>query len=616
MSRLAPKYASISILMMCGARLLEAQEPVSLPVVTVLSERIANQSPASTFAAPVSALQFDPRVDAQTRNFTEAQADVSIRGGLFENTGFKLGATALFDPQTGHYFAELPVAPRMLTPAEILTAADNARQGMNANAGTVQYGWAPITARGEAALGFGDHATNTQQFYQSWSKALNAQGLTVGADVDLARSESDGTVPFGDHHFKRAAARVQTRSATTQTDVFAGWQKKFFGWPNLYTPFGFNETDELDTQLYAVSHRVRSATDPRDYVQIGAYYRRNFDDYEFNRAMPGASNPFEHLTRVGAVGAEGRKSVGAWSLAYDAQFLHDNLESTSLTFGRFRTRDYYKVSLLPSYDWNLGDQSVTFRAGATYDDTNRDSSALSPIVELSSELKSGARFYASYSESSQVATYTALNSSPNSGLFRGNPDLKRELSKNLEVGASFADHGGRWLVQAAIFRREDDRLVDWTYQIGVTARTANPVDIVTHGLELMARSRFGTRFDVTVGYTYLEKDSDYGAAAVSASFYALNFPRHRATVAFIGRLGRGFEVRLDNEWRHQEKNSLRTSGGRDAWLTALGIFYVPPARPEWELSLRVDNLWDDDFQEIPAVPASRRQTVGTLAYRW
>ena len=90
-----------------------------LPEVTVYSPRVANQSPAASFAMPVSALRFEPRVDLQSRNFSEGQADVTIRGGIFENTGFSIGAVSLFDPQTGHYFAEIPVAPPMLGAPEI-----------------------------------------------------------------------------------------------------------------------------------------------------------------------------------------------------------------------------------------------------------------------------------------------------------------------------------------------------------------------------------------------------------------------------------------------------------------------------------------------------------------
>jgi len=589
----------------------QAEAPYELPVLAVYSERVANQAPVATFAMPVSGLQFEPRVDVQARNLAEGQADIAIRGGLFEQTGFKVGALALFDPQTGHYFAELPVAPAMLTTPRVMTGTDNAQNGFNAQTGTVAYGWSPVTARGEIALVGGSDRTNRQSYYQGWRGPDLGSGRRLAADLDLSRSESDGSVPGGDHDFKRAAARVQLTGPGTQTDLFAGWQEKFFGWPNLYTPFGFDESEYLKTELYVLNHRAW--TSPQDYWQVGAYYRRNYDDYEFNRAVPGASNPFIHTTRVRALSAEGHQEAGDWALAWSGRYLSDALESTALTFGRFRTRDYVKLALVPERRFALAAGRFAVRAGATYDDTNRDSSEVSPLFEVSLRRPGGERFYLQYAASSQVATYTALNSNPAAGLFRGNPDLGRETSRNLEAGVEFAR--GPWTAQVAVFHRRDDDLVDWTFRNGVTARTANAVDTDTTGLEVVAILN-ARRCDLVLSYAFLEKDADYRGASVDASFYALNFPRHRFTAAIVARLAPGFELRVDNEYRVQERNPLRTAGGNEALLSSVGLHWSPRALRGLELSLRVDNVWDDDFQEVPAVPAARRQWAGGVAWRW
>jgi len=92
--------------------------------ITVEGSTTANTKPVGTFGSPVSNLEYDPRVDLQSRNMAEAQADVTIRGGIFENTGFRVGSATLLDPQTGHYFAEIPIAQEMLSNANVLTGAD------------------------------------------------------------------------------------------------------------------------------------------------------------------------------------------------------------------------------------------------------------------------------------------------------------------------------------------------------------------------------------------------------------------------------------------------------------------------------------------------------------
>ena len=590
---------------------LAGQETIVLPKVSVYSEQVANQTPVSTFAMPVSGLQFEPRVDVQARTLAEGQADVAIRGGVFENTGFKFGAFSVYDPQTGHYLAELPIAPAMLTSPRILTGVDNALGGFNAEVGTVAYGWQPITQRGEFSAAMGNYNTNRQSFYQGVARPTATAGQTVGADLELSRSESDGSVPFGDHNFKRMAGRVQLRDEHSQTDLFAGWQKKFFGWPNLYTPFGDNETESLRTELYAINHREWSSAE--NYWQVGAYYRRNYDDYEFNRFVPGQFNPYQHTTHVRSVALDGHRESGYWALAYSAQYMRDSIESTSLIFGRFKSRDYLKLAVVPEYTAATANGPVTLRAGATYDDTNRDSSAVSPVVEVALKPSAGVRLYAHYAESTQVPTYTALNSNPAAGLFRGNPNLGRETSRNLETGVDVTRDA--WTVQAAVFQRRDDQLVDWTFRKGVTARTANPVNLRTTGFELVAATRT-PRYDLILGYTFLDKAADYGAATIDASFYALNFAKHRLTAAVVVRPVDGFELRVDNEYRLQEKNPLRTIGGNEAFLMRIGLYYLPREIKGLELSAQMDNVWDSDFQEVPAVPAARRQFSVGAAWHW
>lgn len=172
-----------------------------------------------------------------------------------------------------------------------------------------------------------------------------------------------------------------------------------------------------------------------------------------------------------------------------------------------------------------------------------------------------------------------------------------------------------WEGHAAMFYRRDDALVDWTFRRGVTARTANAVDIDTAGFETVLR-RGWQRFDLVLGYTALAKDADYRGAMVDASFYALNYARHRLTAALVMRLGKNVEIRLDNVARIQADNLLRQIGGDETVLSSCGIVYRPPALRGCEFSLQADNLWNSNYQEVPAVPAGRRQIAAGATYTW
>ncbi len=601
-----------------GWGLSAQQEDSDLPLIELAphetsGQRIALEESLSTFSMPVSALKFEPLVDVQSRNSVESQGDVTIRGGIFENTGFILGAATLFDPQTGHYFAEIPVAPNMISSARILTGVENAFAGFNSGVGSVQFGWQPIQPLQELALGLGEDGLFYGRAYGAHADATGDR--RYGFDVEVAHSESDGAIANGDHDFDRISGRFQLSNDRSQTDLFYGYQTKFFGWPNMYTPFGVPETEDLETNLLFINHSVEG----EDYgLELSGYYRRHKDDYEFDRGNPGAFNPFEHETRVKDIAAEGFWLLNDWVVKGKVEWVDDEIESTSLTFGDFMSRSYLKYGLMAETSFGLtGAGEWRAMGGVVHNDNNRGSGDTSPVFKLVYQAPPSVdrlwQIYLDISEASQVPGYTAIASNPSGGLFRGNENLGRETSRNIEMG--FLTQGERFVFQGAVFVRDDEDLVDWTFTEGVFGRRANHVDIETTGLELLGELSFD-RGRVVAGYTLLSKSEDYGDALVDASFYALNFARHRLTLALIYQWMPGLEIRSDNEVRLQEKNALRSNGVDDTVISSLGLFYFPESVEGLEFSLAVENLWDSNFEEIPSVPASPRQVSASAVYRY
>jgi hypothetical protein len=637
-SRLAGRAASF---ILAALPLLAAADSYqALPTLTIDAQQTANLQPVATYETPISNLEFEPRVDLQSRNMAEAQGDVSIRGGIFENTGFRVGSATLMDPQTGHYFAELPIAPEMLEGPTVQTGTDNALYGFNSTVGTLSYGWSEIANGGSLTLGGGDHDLNFQRLHHAWADALGDSGdWTLGIEGELSRSESNGTIQFGDHDFNRNSGRVQLLGPYSQTDFFAGYQEKFFGWPELYAaPFGAMETENLKTRLFMVNHTQNYGDDSN--WEVTGYTRRHSDHYIFNRFSP--NNSFVHETEAHALGLSGRHAItSAIALNYAGQLTADEIDSTKLEES-FTSRTYYKLSLLPEYRITLeADQSLTLRAGASIDDSNRDDSEFSPIFDLTWQAQhedgTSERVTLSYAQSSQVAGYTAIGGAvPNitdpSGpqpLFASNPFLERETSQNLELG--FALKRTDWSFEGAAFYRWDDNLADWVFlESRDTARVATNVDIKTFGIELISTKRFND-IEIIASYTFLHKEEDYSDAEKIASsfyglpsgtfdgqvtsFYALNFPEHRATLGAIWRPIDLVEVRIDNEWRSQEANALR-SGDDQAFFTHLGVSVYPPQVEGLELFVAVDNAWDDGFQDVPGTPGRGDQYSAGATYRW
>ena len=584
--------------------------------ITVEASATANKLPVGTFDSPVSNLEYDPRVDLQSRNMAEAQADVTIRGGIFENTGFRVGSATLLDPQTGHYVAELPIAPQMLTGPYILTGADNALNGMNSSVGSISFGFKPITTGGNVSVGTGTNNFNLQSIYAGISTDVDdAKNWQVGFEGEYSHSQSDGSIENGDHDFNRASARIQLIGADSQTDVLYGSQEKFFGWPNMYTPFGVNETEELETRLLMLNHQQNYADN--SHFEVSAYYRKHNDHYVFSRENPSAFEAF-HETKVKSIAVSGSHAQNtAFAVNYSAQYIEDEIESTTLE-NNFTSRTYYKLSVLPEYKIDLKqNQLLTLRLGAAFDDTNRDDSELSLIgdISLNTQNSDGSEqtVYLSYAQASQVAGYTAIGGSDQGGLFRSNYNLERETTKNLELGYLIQEQ--TWQLNSAVFYREDNNLTDWTFSFdSSSARFANPVDIDATGVEFFATKYFDTT-ELIASYTYLNKSENYGDADIDASFYALNFPDHRVTLGAIWTPNDLIEMRIDNEWRKQHENALR-SGKDTALFTQLSLKITPTVINNLFITLAADNVWDESFEEIPGTPGRGEQYTLSATYSW
>jgi hypothetical protein len=171
---------------------------------------------------------------------------------------------------------------------------------------------------------------------------------------------------------------------------------------------------------------------------------------------------------------------------------------------------------------------------------------------------------------------------------------------------------GAWDVSAAVFYRRDRDVVDWTYApttAPFAARTANNVDLGVSGTEFIVAHE-GDLHRAYVGHFFLHKREDY-SESIEGSFYALNFPQHRVATALVVEFFEGTSVRADLEWREQEPNALRTSSDTTYSLGALSVTYALPSIDGFSVSMVVDNLWKEQFEEVPGVPGYGR-TAGVF----
>ena len=605
-------------------------DPPAEPGITVdvVAPHVPESQAAEVISSPASILQFDPTVDLQTRNSSVVQGDVTIRGGTFENSGFSLGAAGIFDPQTGHYHAQLPVSPMMLSSPQAVTGFENALHSFNAAAGSVRYQYQPIRRTSATAkTGAGDYRTSQQQAYLSAAKISDSDAGALNMDLEYARSGSQGTRIDGDHNLDRVAGRIQWLGSSAQTDLVAGYESKNYSWPYLYAPRELHEflqssgieSEELSTALYQLNHRQLYGEG--SHFEFSPYYRRNHDDYEFDRFNPGLFNPYRHTTEVISAAFQGLHLSHPVQLRYSFQVSEDHLRSSALNYGDFHSRIYGHSAVVPGRRVPLSERtSLLIEAGAALNGTNREGARISPLIQLTVEDDRGRnvqnKYYFQIAQTSQTAGYTALASNPDAGLFRGNPDLDRTVSTNYEAGLVLKRKTAT--IHGALFYRYDKDLVDWTYDSQLAssvARSANNVNLRTAGFEAVAKKSLAA-LDATLGYTILQKWDEYETSSADASFYSLNYPNQRVVAAVILHAGDQVTFRLDGELRREEPNLLRGSRNRNYFLSSASMTWHISNLPEFDISVLIDNIGNQNFEEVPGVPGPGRLALATTSWSW
>lgn len=243
----------------------------------------------SEAAAPLqtleSALRLSPSIDVRERGGKGVQADISIRGGSFDQTMVLLNGINFTDARTGHQTHSLPVDMEWVAGVELIDAVP----GVGAYAGAVNIRTAPLAERYlrlEATGGAHGYA------YGNLSGAVSGRGLTLFGAASYRRSDGY-THNTG---FDNANAFVRLNYDSPRAGFFdfqAGWQRRAFGSNGFYSLQYPDQFEQTQTALGSLRW-VRGWGPVR--LNAAVSYRWNSDRYELIRGEPGRVPYNYHLT--------------------------------------------------------------------------------------------------------------------------------------------------------------------------------------------------------------------------------------------------------------------------------------------------------------------------------
>lgn len=389
-------------------------------------------------------LSFVPGLDIRQRGVTGVQADVSIRGGSFEQTLMLLNGIKLSDPQTGHHMMNIPIPLVNIDRIEVLKGPASRVFGQNAYAGAINVITELSDKRYARVQGYGgDFGMKGINFAGSLPVGNYKQNLAISYD------DSNGHWYNSDYQVSNIfyEGGYDLNEKNTLKGMIA-YTDRNFGANGFYSSSFPDQWESVQTTLASLSHTL---TLENFYLNTRGYFRRNQDEYVLKKNEPAFYQNF-HTTDVYALEANGSFETKLGTTGFGVETRKETIESTNLG-----NRDRTLAGLFLEQMVNFGEK-VDLRAGVYSNYYTGYGWKHFPGAELGFQASKELRLYSGYGVSFRIPTYNDLYYVGPTNI--GNAQLEPEQAQNFEIGAKWSKSG--LFAELVYFNRSTDNLIEWT----------------------------------------------------------------------------------------------------------------------------------------------------------
>lgn len=531
----------------------------------VTPTEIYNRDTAS--AAPLqtleSVLRLNPALDIRERGGKGVQADISLRGGTYDQTMVLLNGIDFTDARTGHQSHSLPIDLDIIGSVEIISGLT----GIGAFSGAVNMLTTPARPeylRTEIAGGAYGY------LYSNISGAFTGNGLSVLGAGSVRRT--DGYIKNTDFSNTNLFTRITYHTASVGLlDVQAGYQRRDFGSNGFYSLAYPDQFEHTETTLTSARWNRRFG---RFTLSVNAAYRKNNDRYELYRGGKGAPEgwkPNYHTTdNAGAeISADYRWIAGETSAGTDWKYNH----IYSNVLGEKMLRPISVPGADAQYTHEKGRNIINgwlshrVRLGGTSlaGSVNLASSPYGTFPSWSISVRQRLNAHwsadANATRSMRLPTFTDLYYTNATHI--GNPDLKPERATTYQLATRY-DRSGFYASATAYYRHGTD-IIDWAQTEtpeGMKWRSTQLTQLDTYGVELQASYR-GHKVlrNITVSYGWMSSDK---SAPNYISKYVLDYMRHKFVIQAGINIWKGLAAEATASW--YDRNQTPDTPYSPYWL--------------------------------------------------
>ncbi len=383
-------------------------------------------------------------VDIRQRGVNGVQADLSIRGGTFEQAVVLINGVKMIDPQTGHHMMNLPVDVEDILRVEVLKGPAARTYGVNGFAGAINIVTKVPEDRGAVVnASYGDHNTYTGYTRLSLPFGKWRQSVSYGLNT------SDGYRDNTDYTIHQLFYQSEATVGNGALKILGGHASRNFGANGFYGNESFTDQyEEVRTTLASFGYEGQSG---RWSLKPRLSWRMNKDNWQFLRQDPEFFQNF-HTTHVINGEFHATRATSSGILGLGLEWTDIDIESNNLgSHGRsqFGGHVEYRIS--------LADDRLDVTPGIYLLSISDFGFQLYPGLDVGYRLSDYTKLFLTTGRTSRIPTYTDLYYEDRGNL--GNPDLQEETAYTFEIGSKVKTR--QLQLQASFFHRSAEDLIDW-----------------------------------------------------------------------------------------------------------------------------------------------------------
>lgn len=574
-------------------------------MVTTLSRVEVERVPAQSISELLRVL---PSADIRQRGPLGAQADISVRGGSFDQTLVLLNGINVSDPQTGHHHLNLPVDPESISRVEFLTGPAARAFGPNAFNGVINLITGPPSKN---HLRLSASAGAYGLFRVSGHLALGTR--KTSHFLSPGYTTSAGYLPNTDFRGTTLFYRAESLFRAGTLSFQAGVGDRRFGANSFYSLRYPDQFEATKTRFLSAGFVSRS---PEGF-SASAFVRRHHDRFELIRDNPAI--PFNvHRSTTSGVnlnyileGIAGKSSLGVDIRGEHilSTVLGEPLASPVAVRGGealYFTRSAGRLNTALYGEHRMERRRLILAAGAmAHLVSGSRKIGFYPGADAAFRIHPAFSLYGSLNKTLRMPTFTDLYYT--SPIQQANPRLKPEKAVSAEGGLRLHSPGVRGTL--AVFSRKGREMIDWVkdpHPDSLIWRSMNHSQVDFRGVEGSLRYRPGELRPWTRRFIWLESGSlawtalrGRSTAGELLSRYTADYLRHQIMAS--ADIGLGPKTVLSLRWTWRDRNgawpgpagevvSYRPISLTDAKITRKGRLL--------NLFVSASNLFDEEWMDF------------------